>query len=129
VLDALELATPVVSLELDLDQLLAARRRDRTFRSPSPFPPSSIDLAFIVADDVPSGAVAATLREAAGDLLEDVRLFDEFRSEDLGVGRKSLAFALRFRASDHTLTDEQVGEIRKRCIDAVAREHGGELRG
>jgi phenylalanyl-tRNA synthetase beta chain len=129
VLDAMELAPPVVALELDLDQLLAARRRDRTFRPPSPYPPSSIDLAFVVADDVPAVAVAATLREAAGDLLEDVRLFDVFRSVDLGVGRTSLAFALRFRASDHTLTDDEVGEIRTRCIDAVAREHGGELRG
>jgi phenylalanyl-tRNA synthetase beta chain len=129
VLDALELARPVVALELDLDQLLAARRRDRTFRSPSPFPPSSIDLAFVVADGVPAGVVVATLREAAGDLLEDVRLFDEFRSDALGGGRKSLAYTLRFRAPDHTLTDEQVGEVRKRCIDAVARKHGGELRG
>jgi phenylalanyl-tRNA synthetase beta chain len=128
-LAALDLAPPVVALEVDLDELLGARRRDRTFRPPSPYPRSSIDLAFVVDEDVPAGAVAATLQGAAGDLLEDVRFFDVFRSEALGPGRKSLAFNLRLRAPDRTLTDNEVGEIRRRCVDAVAREHGGELRG
>jgi len=128
-LRALELAPPVVGFELDLDRLLAARRRDRVFQPPSPYPPSTIDLAFVVAEDVAAGDVAATLRAAAGDLLEAVRLFDVFRSEALGDARKSLAFALRFRAPDHTLTDDEVGEIRRRCVDAVAHAHGAELRG
>jgi phenylalanyl-tRNA synthetase beta chain len=126
---SLELVPPVVGFELDLDRLLEARRRDRVFRPPSPYPPSTIDLAFVVAEDVATGDVAATLRAAAGDLLEDVRLFDVFRSEALGRARKSLAFALRFRAPDHTLTDDEVGEIRRRCVEAVARGHGAELRG
>jgi phenylalanyl-tRNA synthetase beta chain len=128
-LEALELPSSAVGFELDLDQLLDARRRDRTFRPPSPYPPSSIDLAFVVDEEVSAGAVVATLRVAVGDLLEEVRLFDVFRSEALSAGRKSLAFALRFRAPDRTLTDADVGEIRRRCIDAVAREHHGELRG
>jgi phenylalanyl-tRNA synthetase beta chain len=129
VLDAVELTLPVVGLELDLDRLLAARRRDRTFRPPSPYPLSSIDLAFVVDESVAAATVAATLGGAAGDLLEDIRLFDVFRSDALGGGRKSLAFTLRFRAADHTLTDDEVGEVRQRCIDAVHGQHGGELRG
>jgi phenylalanyl-tRNA synthetase beta chain len=129
VLDALELVPPVVGFELDLGQLLHARRRDRAFRPPSPYPPSSIDLAFVVAEDVAAADVADTLRKAPGDLLEEVRLFDVFRSDALGARRKSLAYALRFRAPDRTLTDDEVGEVRQRCIDAVARDHGGELRG
>jgi phenylalanyl-tRNA synthetase beta chain len=126
---ALELTPPVVGFELDLDRLLDGRRRDRTFRPPSPYPPSTIDLAFVVEEDVAAGAVADTLRRAAGDVLEEVRLFDVFRSDALGAGRKSLAFALRFRAPDRTLTDDEVGEIRRRCVEAAAREHRGELRG
>jgi len=125
----LELAPPVVGFELDLDGLLEARRRDRAFRPPSPYPPSSIDLAFVVPDEVAAGGVAATLGEAAGDVLEDVRLIDVFRSDALGAGRRSLAFALRFRAPDCTLTNDEVGAIRQRCIDAVQRRHRGELRG
>lgn len=128
-LRSLELVPPVVGFELDLDRLLTARRRDRMFRPPSPYPPSSIDLAFVVGEDVASGAIAATLHAAAGELLEEVRLFDVFRSEALGGARKSLAFALRFRAPDHTLTDDEVGEIRRRCVEAATREHGAELRG
>ena len=73
--------------------------------------------------------MAETLRRAAGDVLEEVRLFDVFRSDALGAGRKSLAFALRFRAADRTLTDDEVSEIRRRCVEAAAREHRGELRG
>ncbi len=129
VCDALELTGPVAAFELDLDRLLAADRRDRTFRAPSPYPPSSIDLAFVVTDDTAAGDVATTLRDAGGDLVEEVRLFDVFRAEALGAGRKSLAFALRFRAPDRTLTDAEVGELRQRCVDAAATTHRAELRG
>ncbi len=126
---ALELAGPVAALELDVDRLLAAERRDRTFRPPSPYPPSNIDLAFVVAEDTAAGDVNATLRDAGGALLENVRLFDVFRSEALGAGRKSLAFAIRFRAPDRTLTDAEVGKLRQQCINAVVKMHGAELRG
>ncbi|HMF04693.1 MAG TPA: phenylalanine--tRNA ligase subunit beta [Acidimicrobiia bacterium] len=128
-LRSLELIPPVVGFELDLGRLLDARRRDRMFRPPSPYPPSTIDLAFVVAEDAAAGAIAGTLHAAAGDLLEEVRLFDVFRSQALGEARKSLAFALRFRARDHTLTDDEVGEVRRGCVDAVVREHSAELRG
>lgn len=128
-IDGFELTAPVVVVELDLDGLLAAPRRDRTFRPPSTYPPSNIDLAFVVAEKVEADAVARTLRSTGGDVLEAVRLFDVFRAETLGAGRKSLAYALRFRAADRTLTDEEVGKLRQRCIDAVAKVHGGELRG
>ena len=129
VLAAIELTRPVVALELDLGILFDGRRRDRAFRSPSKFPASTIDLAFVVADDVPAASIAATLRDAGGALLESVRCFDVFRSDGLGAGRVSLAFALRFRAGDRTLTDEEVGGLRQTCIDAVVSTHGAELRG
>ena len=94
---------------------------------PSPFPPSTIDLDFVVDDTVPAGALTATLRATAGPVLEDVHPFDEYRGEQLGAGKKSLAFALRFRA-DHTLTQAEVAELRQRAIDAVAAAHGATLR-
>jgi phenylalanyl-tRNA synthetase beta chain len=68
------------------------------------------------------------LRDAVGDVLEDVRVFDDFRSEALGAGRRSLAFALRFRAPDRTLTDADVAGLRQRAIDAVAAAHDAQLR-
>jgi len=120
---------PAVAFELDLDALSGAARVDRQFRTPSSYPPSVIDLAFVVADVVRAAEITVTLRTAAGDLLEDVRCFDEFRAAQLGAGRRSLAFALRFRAPDRTLTNAEVDELRGRCIDAVTAAHGAELRG
>jgi phenylalanyl-tRNA synthetase beta chain len=125
----LGLAGPVAALEVDLSRVLEASRRERRAVTPSRYPASTIDLAFVVDEPLPAGAARRTLRAAAGDLLEDVRLFDVFRSDALGPGRKSLAFGLRFRAPDRTLTDEEVGGLRRRCIDAMAEEHGAALRG
>jgi phenylalanyl-tRNA synthetase beta chain len=128
VVSALGLVAPVVAFEVVLDALVAAPRRDRRFQASSRFPASSIDLAFVVADTLPAAEVTRTLREASGPLLEDVRPFDAFQSDALGAGRRSVAFALRLRAPDHTLTDAEVGELRQRAIDAVTEAHGAELR-
>jgi phenylalanyl-tRNA synthetase beta chain len=125
----LGLAGPVAALEVNLSRVLDAPRRERRAVTPSRYPASTIDLAFVVDEPVPAGAAQRTLGAAAGALLEDVRLFDVFRSDALGPGKKSLAFGLRFRASDRTLTDEEVGGLRRRCIDAMAQEHGAALRG
>jgi len=119
----------VVGFELDLDSLLACARRDRTFVPISPYPPASIDLAFVVAADVSAAEIASTLRASGGALVEDVQVFDEFRSDDLGAGRRSLAFRIRYRAGDRTLTDDEVGDLRTRAIEAARRGHGAELRG
>jgi phenylalanyl-tRNA synthetase beta chain len=129
VLAALHLDGPVVAAELVLDTLLDAARRDRTFRAPSRFPASNVDLAFVLPDTVAAADVLATFRAAVGDALEDARLFDVYTDESFGAGRRSLAFALRFRVSDRTLTDADVGALRQRAIDAVVSSHGAELRG
>jgi phenylalanyl-tRNA synthetase beta chain len=128
VVDALSLVAPVVACELDVDAFLLGARADRAARPVSRFPASSIDLAFVVDDRVPAAAVQTTLVAAGGALLEHVALFDVFRSEALGPEKVSLAFALRFRALDRTLTDDEVSTLRKQCIDAVVSAHGAELR-
>jgi phenylalanyl-tRNA synthetase beta chain len=129
VIDALELAAPVVAFELDLGALHGAARISRASRAVSRFPMSSIDLAFVVDDAVPAGDVLATLQETAGDLAEWVELFDVFRSDALGEGRVSLAFKISFRAPDRTLTDDEVAGLRQQLIDAVVGAHRAELRG
>ena len=129
VLDAFGIAVPAVALELDIDALFAGARRDRAFHLPSRFPASNIDLAFVLDDTIPAADIERTLRAASGELLEAVRCFDEFRSDALGVGRRSLAFALRFRAPDRTLKDSEIAPVRQAAIDAVISAHGAELRG
>jgi len=83
----------------------------------------------VLADTVATADVLATLRGAVGDPLEDVRLFDVFTSDAFGAGRRSLAFALRFRLPDRTLTDADVATLRQQAIDAVVAAHDAELRG
>lgn len=129
VIAALELPEAVVALELDMGRLLGGTRLERRFEEPSRYPASWIDLAFGVPTEVPARRVLVTLREAGGDLLEHVELFDVFRSDALGRERVSLAFRLRFRAPDRTLTDSDVAGVRQACIEAVQRAHGAELRG
>ena len=126
-LDALRLR--VGWLQLDLELLLGSTSRRSELAQPvSRFPSSDIDLAFVVEDGVPAAAVAATLHEAGGDLLEFVRLFDVYRGPGTAEGTRSLAFRLRFCALDHTLTDEEVQQVRARCIAQVTTEYSAVLR-
>ncbi|MCU1467850.1 MAG: phenylalanyl-tRNA synthetase beta subunit [Actinomycetia bacterium] len=128
VVDALSLAGPVVACEIDVDALLESARTDRMSSPVSRFPASTVDLAFVVDDRIPAAALQKTLAAAGGELVENVALFDVFRSDALGPGKVSLAFSLRFRAVDRTLTDDEVSALRKKCIDAVVAAHGAELR-
>jgi len=128
VLDAYEIDERVAWLEVDLGALLAADRGLAPYRAPSRYPSSDIDLAFTVPDEVSADEVAATIAKAGGELLASVSLFDVFRSEQLGEGCRSLAYTLRFEASDRTLNDAEVAAARQTCIDAVTTTHNATLR-
>jgi phenylalanyl-tRNA synthetase beta chain len=116
-------------IDIDLGMTLAAPRRPATMEPTSRFPASDVDLAFVVPDAVPAAAVDATLRRSAGELLERLELFDVFRGGQLAAGHRSLAYRLRLRASDRTLTDAEVAALRANCIDAVETAHHAALRG
>jgi phenylalanyl-tRNA synthetase beta chain len=118
----------VAWIEADLGALLSAPRRPRVYRPVSRYPSADIDLAFVVDDTVPAAAVAATLAAAGGDLLEDLWLFDVFRGPQLGEGRRSLAYRLRFSALDHTLAEDELAALRSRCIEAVESALAARLR-
>jgi phenylalanyl-tRNA synthetase beta chain len=129
VLDAHGIEARVAWVELDLEALLAMPRADRKYRPVSRFPSSDIDLAFVVDDAIPAAAVERRLREAGGDLLVDLGLFDVYRGASIAEGARSLAYFLRLQAPDRTLTDREVGEVRQRCIDAVESAFDAKLRG
>ncbi|MCF3963603.1 phenylalanine--tRNA ligase subunit beta [Streptomyces fuscigenes] len=115
--------------EVDLD--LIERAGDATLTAPriSTFPVATQDVALVVAGDVPSADVERALREGAGELLESLRLFDVFEGEQIGAGRKSLAYALRFRAGDRTLTVEEATAARDAAVALAAERTGAVLRG
>jgi len=129
VLEAFEVPERVAWLEVDLDTLLALPHGDKPYGRVSRYPSSDIDLAFAVDEGTPAAAVDACLREAGGDLLVDLSLFDVFRGDVVGEGRRSLAFTLRLQAGDRTLTDAEVAEVRSRCIAAVEGSLPATLRG
>jgi phenylalanyl-tRNA synthetase beta chain len=119
----------VAWLELDLGQLLAGPHGPGTYRPISRYPSSDIDLAFEVDDTTPAGAVERTLVGAGEGLVADVRLFDVYRGGQVAEGRRSLAWTVRLQAPDRTLTDDEVGQVRRRLIDAVHERHPARLRG
>jgi len=116
-------------LEVDLVRFLAGRRVNEHAAPVSRFPSSDLDLAFVVPDSVPAAAVEATLEGAAGELLERLELFDVYRGGGVPAGSRSLAFRLRFVASDRTLTDGELAAQRADCVRAVESAHGAVLRG
>ncbi|HZN14993.1 MAG TPA: phenylalanine--tRNA ligase subunit beta [Acidimicrobiales bacterium] len=129
VLEAWDITSRVAWLDLNLEDLFAAPRRPLEMEPVSRFPSSDVDLAFIVDDAVAAAAVEATLRQAGGELLVALELFDVYRGEGVPAGSRSLAYRLRFQAQDRTLTDDEVGAARRACIDAVVAAHGAQLRG
>ncbi|MDO4761285.1 MAG: phenylalanine--tRNA ligase subunit beta [Corynebacterium sp.] len=94
----------------------------------SAFPTLKQDLALVVDEETPAEAVRQTIVEAAGPLLEKVELFDIYRAENLGADKKSLAFALTFRAPDRTLTDDECSTGRLAAADLAAQRFGAQMR-
>jgi phenylalanyl-tRNA synthetase beta chain len=128
VITALGLPERTCAMELDLD----AFPLPQPVRAPviSTFPPVLLDVALVVPADVPAAQVEATVRAAAGPLLEALRLFDVYADDQrLGPGLRSLAFALRFRAPDRTLTVEEATVARDAAVAAAGEAHGARLRG
>ena len=113
---------------VDLGKLAAAAPAVVSFADVAVVPSLRQDFAVTLPAGVPAGEILARVREAAGETLEDVEVFDVYTGEQVGEGRRSLALALTFRAPDSTLTDEDVAPARERII-ATLREAGGELRG
>jgi phenylalanyl-tRNA synthetase beta chain len=124
---AFGLPARAAAAEIDLD-LLLERATPPAGPVVSSFPVAKEDIALVVDDALPAAELAATLREGAGELLESVRLFDLYTGAQVGEGRKSLAFALRFRAPDRTLTEEEITAAREGAVALAAERHGAVLR-
>jgi phenylalanyl-tRNA synthetase beta chain len=111
-------------LEVDLDALMAHSVEIPPAPVVSHQPLAKEDVSLVVDASVPAAAVEAALRAGAGDLLESIRLFDVFTGPQLGDGKKSLAFALRFRAADRTLTEAETAAARDAAVAAAAAAVG-----
>ena len=128
VLASYEVSERVSCLEIDVDELLSIPHGHSYYKPFSRYPSSDIDLAFEVDESISSSEVRKCLEEKAGELLADINLFDVFRGAPVSEGRRSLAFKLRLQADDRTLTDTEVAEVHKDCIEAVEKKFSAKLR-
>jgi phenylalanyl-tRNA synthetase beta chain len=118
----------VLVADLDLD-MLRGLKTSFQIAPPAEFPPVLEDIAIIVDESVPASRVEALIREAGGSALVNVRLFDLYRGEQVGMGKKSLAYSLTYQAADRTLTDDEAAVIRKRVVKELEQGLGATLRG
>lgn len=121
---------PVVAFELDLAALVKSSEPARPYVDVPTFPAVTMDVAFVVDEAVTHERMMQCMSSAGGKLLEDARLFDVYRNEErLGKGKKSMAYALVYRADDRTLTSEEVDKTHERLVKKVCGATGAEVRG
>ncbi|WP_426363001.1 phenylalanine--tRNA ligase subunit beta [Streptomyces sp. E-08] len=129
VVKAFGLPARACAMEIDLDLLEKANEGPLKAPRISSFPVATQDVALVVASGVPAADVEAALTEGAGELLESIRLFDVYTGDQLGEGSKSLAYALKFRATDRTLTVDEASAARDAAVALAAERTGAVLRG
>jgi phenylalanyl-tRNA synthetase beta chain len=116
------------AFELDLETLFEAAHEPVIYEDVITYPAVKQDLAFAVAEDVPAGTLVAAAREAVGPELFEIVPFDVYHGEQVGPGRKSIAFRVEFRSPERTLTDEEAAGLRQKIVDALQERFGAELR-
>jgi phenylalanyl-tRNA synthetase beta chain len=119
---------PVLAADFDLDGLLAQVPDGHVVKSVPRFPPIQQDIAVIVDEAIPAEQVEALITQTGRPLLSQVRLFDLFRGEQIGAGKKSLAYSLTFQAEDRTLTDQDAARQQQKIVQRLERELGARLR-
>ena len=116
------------AFELDLADLFAASHEPVMYTDVITYPAVRQDIAIAVAEDVPVGELVAAAREAAGSELREISVFDVYRGEQVGAGRKSVGLALAFQSPERTLTEEDATRLRDAITAELGRRFGAELR-
>jgi phenylalanyl-tRNA synthetase beta chain len=116
------------AIELDLDSLFAESREPVTYEDVITYPAVRQDLAFVVPEEIEAGELVDAAREAAGSELREVEIFDVYRGEQAGEGKKSIAFSVAFQSPERTLSDEDAAALRQKIAGALAERFGAVLR-
>jgi phenylalanyl-tRNA synthetase beta chain len=119
---------PILAADLDLDNLLALIPPLYQTDAVPTLPAVLEDLAIVVDESVPAERVAELIRQTGGQVLTEVRLFDVYRDEKVGAGKKSLAFSLTYQAASKTFSDKDVAGMRSRILRRLEQELGALLR-
>jgi phenylalanyl-tRNA synthetase beta chain len=116
------------AFELDVDAIVERVPDLVVYEDVITYPPVRQDLAFVVPEQVTAGALEAAAREAAGPELREFRAFDVYRSDQIGTGRKSIAFSATFQSPERTLTDEDAADLRQSIVSRLEQDFGAQLR-
>jgi len=116
------------AFELDLESLFVESREPVAYEDVITYPAVRQDLAFVVPEQVEAGELVAAAREAAGPQLREVEIFDVYRGEQVGEGKKSIAFSVAFQSPERTLSDEDAAALRRQIADALGERFGAVLR-
>ena len=119
--------SPVLVADFDLDVLRSIAPHYEV-KTVAEFPPVLEDIAVIVDESVPAARIEGLIRQTGGKALASVRLFDVFRGDQIGAGKKSLAYSLAYQALDKTLTDAEAATIRNKIVKRLEQEVGAKLR-
>jgi phenylalanyl-tRNA synthetase beta chain len=125
----LELTGDVVLFELDIGQLAKKANLAPGYRPLPRYPAVFRDLAVVVSSDLSSDAVRSIILYVGGEIVEEATVFDVYTGKPIPEGRKNLAFAIKYRAQDRTLTDAEVNVAHERIVSEVNSKVGGSLRG
>lgn len=128
ILDLFEIKDKVFIAELDFEKLLAFVPQKRSSSLLPKFPPVDRDLAIVMDEAILSERISESVKTAGGDLIEEIILFDVYRGKQIPSGKKSLAYSIRYRSKDKTLTDEEVEEIHQKVISELEDSFGASLR-
>ncbi|MBR2334915.1 MAG: phenylalanine--tRNA ligase subunit beta [Clostridia bacterium] len=123
------ISTPVYAAELSFDEIWNAADMTIDYKPLPKFPATSRDFSFICDEDLEVGTIEEVMAKAAGKLCEDVKLFDIFRGEKIGEGKKSVAFRVILRAPDRTLTVEEADKVSNKILKDLSYKLGLNIRG
>ena len=114
--------------QLALAPLLTLAREQQPIKTPSKFPQVRRDIAILVDNDISMQTLQATIRDAAGELLTDLWLFDVYQGDKVPAGQRSLAFALTWQDATQTLSDEAIKAVTDKVVTALTEQHNAQLR-
>ncbi len=129
ILDAFGIKDKVFLTEVDFEKLSARVSRGKKFSPLPKFPPVDRDIAVVVDETLLSKVIRVKIEEVGGSMVESVTLFDVYKGEQVPAGKKSLAYSIRYRSQEKTLTEEEVDEIHRKVLSELEKSFGATLRG
>ena len=128
VLENYDIEKRIYLAEINITKLTKYSRANKKYEEIAKFPAIERDLAIIVDEKIEAGQIEKLIIKKAKKVLEEVKIFDIYRSEKFGTDKKSIAYALKFRDKNRTLNDEEIDEIMKNIVDELQKIFGAELR-